>query len=451
MNVIEELFGIKNLELKETANIDDEDKLYSLYRFQYNGETPSECPTCHGKLYSHGNRALSLVDTPMRGVPTKLEVNYSRKRCPACKTIWQPTFDFVDLKHNMTKRAYDTIAQQALRNTFSSVSDDYTLTGMTIAAVFEDYIKEKREQLRFETPAFLGIDEVKIKRIGEVTVITDLEHRTLYDMFVGRSQEALIKYFNNMPNKERVLWVCSDMYRPFQKAIGDTLPNARWVIDHFHVVMKANEAVDYVRKEMQRSMTKKVRIQTKKGLAYTLKRRAKDLDFDEAMKIRLLRENPEWAPLAVAYDLKEDFFNIYDDNKESNDRAIAAYHAWCDTIPAGPLFEKFRELARTVVNFKPQIFGYWDCPFAISNGYTECMNRLIRENNLRGRGYSFEILRARTLYRKSNLQSILKNGMAYGPLLTENEPVFRFDSSDENEYDEWEEESDDYEPFPDEE
>lgn len=37
----------------------------------------------------------------------------------------------------------------------------------------------------------------------------------------------------------------------------------------------------------------------------------------------------------------------------------------------------------------------------------ECSNRIIRENNLKGRGYSFEILRGRTLYRKTNLSMAL--------------------------------------------
>lgn len=447
-DVIETLFGLKELALISTEYVDDEDIPYCLYKFRHTGEVPAECPACHHKLYAHGNRSITLVDTPFGGRPAKLEIVYPRGRCKECKAIWQPTFDFVDAKHNMTKRAYDTIAQQALKNTFASVAEDFALTGTTITRTFEDYINEKKEQLRFATPAFLGIDEIKIKRVGEVTVITDLEHRTLYDMFLGRSQETLIKYFEKMPDRDKILWVCSDMYRPFQKAIGMTLPNARWVIDHFHVVMKANEAVDYVRKELQRTMTKKNRIKTKRGLAYTLKRRAKDLDVDEAMKIRLLRQTPEWAPLAIAFDLKEDFFNIYDDNMASKDRAIDAYHAWCDKIPADPLYEKFRELARTVVNFKPQIFAFWDCPFAISNGYTECMNRLIRENNTRGRGYSFEVLRARTLYRKANLQAIINSGMAYGPTLNENAPIFHFDSTDEDE-DDWEDESDDFEPFPD--
>lgn len=38
--------------------------------------------------------------------------------------------------------------------------------------------------------------------------------------------------------------------------------------------------------------------------------------------------------------------------------------------------------------------------------------------------------------------------MAYGPTLTKNIPVFRFDSADEADGDDWEDKTDDYEPFP---
>ena len=181
-------------------------------------------------------------------------------------------------------------------------------------------------------------------------------------------------------------------------------------------------------------------------MAYTLKTRRKNLTPEEAEKIRLVRMSEKHEPLAIAFDLKEDFFDIYDKNPISKDNAIQSFLDWKDSIPVDNIYDKFRELAQTVHNFHEQIFQYWDCPIAISNGYTECTNRLIRESNIRGRGYSFEVLRGRTLYRKANLNSILKNGLAIGPLIDEYEPVFRFDSTKEEDdiYDE-----DDYEPFPD--
>ena len=169
----------------------------------------------------------------------------------------------------------------------------------------------------------------------------------------------------------------------------------------------------------------------------------------EAEKIRLARDNEKTRPFAIAYDLKEDFFNIYDEHPNSKEEAQQAFAEWENSIPDDELYDKFRELARTVHNFYEQIFAYWDCPIAISNGFTETTNRLIRENNVRGRGYSFEVLKARTLYRKANLKLIIENGLVtYGPLIPESEAPFHFDAYNQNEYDE-EDETDeaDYEPF----
>jgi len=193
-------------------------------------------------------------------------------------------------------------------------------------------------------------------------------------------------------------------------------------------------------------MDKRERIKTKRGLAYTLKTRFSNLSLEEAEKIRIARKSERYRPMAIAFDLKEAFFDIYDENPESKDHAIQAFAEWEESIPPDAIYAKFRELANTVHNFYTEIFQYWDCPIAITNGFTECTNRLIRENNIRGRGYSFEVLRGRTLYRKSNLSNILKNGLALGPEVEEYEPVFHFDNM--KEHDVFDDEDDDYEPFP---
>ena len=350
-------------------------------------------------------------------------------RCCKCGEMWSPKLQDINETRRITERALVDITDKCLRNTFEDVSNDYLITGETASNIFEDFLDENADKLRFKTPVFLGIDEIKIKKLGEITVVTDLEHRTLYDILPKRNQVALAEYFNQLPDRENVLWVCTDMYRPFERPIADALPNARWAIDHFHLVGYANMALDSVRKTIQDTLGKKARIKTKKGLAYTLKKRLKDLDAEEAEKIALIRTKPKMAPMAIAFDLKEAFFNIYDENLASVDNAKQAFVEWEQSIPEDAIYEDFRKLAKTVHNFYVQIFNYWECPIAVSNGFTECMNRLIRENNCRGRGYSFKILRGRSLYRKTNIANALMGGQLIGPILTEDEAPFHFDST----------------------
>ena len=397
---------------------------------EYDGAYPVVCDKCGNKMLSHGTRTMRITDTTFTGVPAKLQIHNPRRRCDYCGNIWSPSYESIVEKHKMTRRVYEQMASLSLKHSFNDIGKMLGVSKNTVIDVFTEFIDEKSEQLRFQTPAFLGLDEIKLKKLGELTVVTDLEHRTLYDMLQGRNQSSLSDYFEKMPNRERVLWVCTDMYRPFEKSIKQAFPNAKWVIDHYHVVAYANRAMDAIRITVQSKMTKENRIATKKGLAYTLRTRLDKMNAEEAAKIRECRENEDLYPLAVAFDLKEDFFNIYDENKESVDNAKAAFEKWEKTIPADPIYDDFRKLANTVHHFYEQIFNYWICPIAITNGFTECTNRIIRENNVRGRGNSFKILRGRTLYRYSNLEKIESNGMLIGPPIFKKGPVFHYEETD---------------------
>lgn len=393
----------------------------------YTGEMPAVCPKCGGKMYAHTGKTIFVTDTTFVGLPTKLKLTFPRRRCKNCGYIYHPKVEAVDEVRFMTKRLVAKMANLALKRSFYDIANEYGVTNNTVKNVFKQFIREKEEDLRFQTPAFLGLDEIKIKKLGELTVITDLEHRTLYDMIEGRNQPSLTEYFFKMPNRERVLWVCTDMYRPFEKSIKSAFPNARWVIDHYHVVAYANRAMDAIRISVQAKMNRKDRVATKKGLAYTLRTRLREMTPEDAQKIRMCRENEILRPLATAFDLKEDFFNIWDENPTSVDNAKKAFAEWEAGIPADDIYDDFRALAKTVHNFYEQIFNYWICPVAITNGFTECTNRIIRENNIKGRGNSFEILRGRTLYRHANLERIEKSGMLLGPPIPKKGPVFHYE------------------------
>lgn len=393
----------------------------------YDKPMPDKCPECGGKMYAHSGKKLLVSDTTFVGAPTKLRLSVPRRRCQTCGSVFQPKLETIDETRYMTKRLMAKMANLSLKRSFADISNEYGVSKNTVKNVFREFISEKESQLRFKTPAFLGLDEIKIKKLGEVTVITDLEHKTLYDMMLGRNQPSLTAYFSKMPDPENVLWVCTDMYRPFEKSIKSAFPNARWVIDHYHVVAYANRAMDRVRILVQSKMTKKHRIETKKGLAYTLRTRYKNMSVEDAAKIKECRSDPAFQPIATAFDLKEDFFNIYDDNLESKTNAQQAFEDWEQSIPPDEIYEDFRDLAKTVHNFYEQIFNFWECPISITNGFTECTNRLIRENNVRGRGNSFEILRGRTLYRHANLERIEDNGMMLGPPIPQEGPVFHFE------------------------
>jgi transposase len=183
------------------------------------------------------------------------------------------------------------------------------------------------------------------------------------------------------------------MWRPFKRSFAQYLPNAKLVIDKFHVVKMASEALEDERKKYQVQLGKNERINVKKSIRWLTLKRPQNLTPAEQKALIIVREQiPE---LAIAYDFKESFFAIYDELDKQ--QAQNAFEAWENSLPDQGM-ESFKKLAKTVHNHYDDIFAYWDAPFPITNAYTEGLNGLIKMSNRLGRGYSYEIIRAKTLY-----------------------------------------------------
>ena len=357
------------------------------------GDLPS-CPDCSKAMYRHGKRSNIFADTPMQMQPVRLEIFRPRFRCDSCGKMFSPELTFLDEKRRATKRLVDAIRERCLDMTFHALADQTGLAVNTIKNIAHDLIEELDRTVRYETPVIMGIDEVSIA--GKYRcVITNLATNNVYQMLELRTQDHLKPFFKNLPDRERVEWVCTDMWRPFKRSFSQYLPNARLVIDKFHVVKMASEALEEERKKYQATLSKEERVHVKKSIRWLTLKRPGNLNGEELKALAVVRQAiPE---LGKAYDFKEAFFRIYDDPDKVS--AQHAFEAWENTLPEGEL-EMFHSLAKTVHNHYEDIFAYWDSPGQITNAYTECLNGLIKLSNRLGRGYSYEIIRAKTLYAK---------------------------------------------------
>lgn len=91
--------------------------------------------------------------------------------------------------------------------------------------------------------------------------------------------------------------------------------------------------------------------------------------------------------LVAAYATKEAFHDLYD--------YLSRARAWKDLIPT-ELDGTFREARNALDNWWTEIFNWYE--YRISNGYTESINRLAKEMDRIGGGYSFDVIRARLVY-----------------------------------------------------
>ncbi|EKD97728.1 MAG: hypothetical protein ACD_23C00754G0002 [uncultured bacterium] len=387
------MFDLLNLPGVKPVDLHYGNRMITVVAEVLEGPIPS-CQDCGGQLHRHGRRTNIFADTPMQMQPVRLEISRPRYRCITCSKISTSDLLFLDERRRATKRLVDAVRQRCLGMTFHALAEQTGVAVNTIKNIAQDLIVDLERTVRYETPVIMGIDELMLA--GDYRcVITNLATNNVFEMLEFRTQDYLKPFFQKLPDKERVEWVCSDMWRPFKRSFSEYLPNAKLVIDKFHVVKMASEALDDERKKFQSTLSKNDRVHIKKSIRWLTLKRPGNLTPAEKIALEVVRQSiPE---LGVAYDFKEMFFRIYDDPvKES---AMRAFEAWENSLPVKEL-EKFHSLAKTVHNHYDDIFAYWDSPSQITNAYTECLNGLIKMSNRIGRGYSYEIIRAKTLYAK---------------------------------------------------
>lgn len=351
---------------------------------------PGTCPKCGviGHLYRHGTKETTYLDAPFRGSPARLRAKVRRYRCRSCEeTFLQPLGGILEGRR-MTERCATFIRANSLRDTFVRIAGDVGCDDKTVRNLAAEYIAGLEANHRPAMPDWLGIDETQID--GKMRcVITDVGERRLIDMLPDRDKGTLAGWLYRFKDLELVKGITIDMWRPYRDLANQMFPGRPVIVDKFHVVKTASYCMERVRIRLQKTRKAKERRAWLQSKAILNMRYAK-LGVKARFNLDMWLDNePE---LAEAYRLKEAFYGIYDLPKAE---AVAAFDAYPGTVPAR-LKADFRVLLTAMKNWRKEILAYFDNP--ITNAYTEAVNGVAKTINRQGRGYTFEVLRARLLF-----------------------------------------------------
>ena len=379
--------NILNLPDYKVVRVEETDHDYHITAEASN--PPKACFACSSpRMAGHGRNEQVIRDLPSHGKRVAIYIDNRRWRCQDCGKTVMEVLPAVNSKREMTQRLVRWIGQQSLKRTFASLAEETGLDEKTIRNIFRDYVNELGATVRFETPKWMGIDEIHL--IKPRGVITNIENNTVVELLANRNQDTIAKYLTGLKGKDKVQYVAMDMWKPYKAAVNAVLPQATVVIDKFHIVKMANEALEKVRKSMRADLT----LKQKRGLMhdrFVLLKRERALTDKERFNLDGWVQN--YPLLGEAYRLKEAFYSIYETKSPSD--ALLAYEQWQKSIPP-ELHDHFLELTRAFQNWMPDILAYFKHP--VTNAYTESLNSLIRVMDRMGRGYSFEALRAKILF-----------------------------------------------------
>jgi transposase len=383
-----------------------------LIRAEVSLSHPERCPACGGFLFTRNGAPPHIVkDQPTLGRRARLYFKWQRYHCQTCGHSWQQTLPGINTRAGMTERLLNHIERESMKmQSFARVAAETGVSAQTVYNVFTALALRLEEKVRpaRQFPRRIGVDECYVDGVARF-VITDLDRRRTFELLPKRDKLTLTRYFIQLPHPERVEVVVMDMWKPYRDVMRKFLPDAKIVIDKFHVLQKANDAVMAVRRRIREGLPPSRRDRCmpnnspRKGKGkrsrFLLLKRARNLKDHE--KPILKEWKAQYPEIAAAYDLKEELFDLW----ELRDRAEAErrYEDWARRVRTHPLDLQlaFHELLREVENWREEIFNYFDYPY--TNGQTEARNNVMKSMQRQGRGYDFETVRVRMLYREEVL------------------------------------------------
>ena len=359
-----------------------------LYTVQSKAISPT-CPNCQSKLINKHSKTTRFVrDLSSFGHQVGLDIEGYRYKCLKCGKVFSEEYDSVEPRSKITTRLKEYIQAESLRRPFAQIAEEFGLSIPTVRNIFMDHVELMDRGREFLAPKVLGIDEVHLNHEMRA-IFVDIENLRILEMTKTRSKAAVAAFLSIIPNNEKIQVVSIDMHRPYLEAVYDVLPNAKVVIDKFHVVEYANSALNKIRIAMKDNLSPSERRKLKRD-RYLMLRNAEDLSDEQIETLeQIFMAYPQFE---TAYQLKEEFRKIY--QRKTRFAAENAFETWIDHIPDD--MTELLELAHMVMRWRIEIFNYFDYPY--TNAASESVNNLIKHIMRAGRGYNFDVLRAKTLY-----------------------------------------------------
>ncbi|NIH70704.1 transposase [Auritidibacter ignavus] len=364
------------------------------------------CHRCGSQGTARGTVIRRLAHEPLGWRPTTLHVTVRRYRCADCAHVWrQDTTAAAEPKAKLSRRALRW-ALEALVVQHLTIARVAEALGVRWNTANDAVLAEGKRLLiddpaRFDGVTAIGVDEHvwRHTRRGDkyVTVIIDLTPlrvgtgpARLLDMVEGRSKQAFKTWLAERPASWRdgVEVVAMDGFTGFKTAATEEIPEATTVMDPFHVVRLAGDALERCRRRVQQQVNgHRGRKQDPLYKARrTLLTGADLLTEKQYSRIQDLFEADEHVEVEATWAFYQHMVAAYRQTDRAEGRAMMEQLiAKLGRAVPTKLIE-LAGLGRTLKKRAADILAYFDRP-GTSNGPTEAING--RLEHLRGSALGF--------------------------------------------------------------
>ncbi|HGF7600457.1 TPA: ISL3 family transposase [Enterococcus hirae] len=361
---------------------------------------PCACKNCGSSVFDafdksivvkNGKKKTMIRFDQYNHMPMIMRLKKQRYTCKNCRSHWTAQSYFVRPRHSIANHMqFKMISLLTEKVSLSLIAKICQVSLTTVIRTFKElkcYLPTSSKRI---LPRVLMVDEFRSHTCMEDKmsfICADGESGKLIDILPTRKLPYLTNYFRNCTNPEAVEYLVTDMNAAYFQLTKRVLPNAKLVIDRFHVVKHMNQAFNDLRiremKELREVGHSREADKLKKNWRFLLKNR-ENINHYEYITWRSFR-TPKYPLLteammidrllAFSTPLKEPYTVFHELTEAFRHKDSILFFSLLKELPEA-LDDRFRAKLQNLLSYEEGITNALIYPY--SNGKIEAKNPHIK-------------------------------------------------------------------------
>ncbi len=224
--------------------------------------THPKCPSCGGKTIKNGSYTTTIKIPAICEYPALIKMKKTRYMCKLCDTTTSLDSSLVQRNCSISLPLKQAVLLDSTNiKSLKSIANDKFISHSSVTRIVNPIYFARKIRTNY-LPKHLMMDEFKLSANTEGAmcyVFADAKTHEIIDILDDRRLENLTRYFHRYPLevRQKVETITIDMYEPYMSLIKDCFPNAKIIIDRFHVVQHLNRALLKTRLEVMKKFDEK--------------------------------------------------------------------------------------------------------------------------------------------------------------------------------------------------
>ena len=235
-----ELIGIKDQNINISLVFETDTHI----EIQAKLDSPApSCPHCHGKMIKYDFQKPSKIPLlEQAGTPTLLRLKKRRFQCKSCRRVTVAETSIVEKNCQISNLVRQKLTQLLTEKmSLTDIARKLRVSTSTVYRKLDQFtFKEHYDKL----PTVMSWDEFGFKKGEFAFVAQNYETNELITILDNRRQTTIRNYFLKYPLKVRqqVQFITMDMSGTYMPLAKKLFPNAKIVLDRFHIIQHLGRA-----------------------------------------------------------------------------------------------------------------------------------------------------------------------------------------------------------------